>query len=120
MTKHFVKFFTPGLIHSTTYAREIENRETSFDIFEEVYAYQFYDIEEVIINGETLKGEPKNHSPMYYYGEEWDLNDAIKNTGHDSTLVRNMKDNEWNRVVSTPCGCCYQLFDGDKVLTHSP
>lgn len=65
MLKHYVEFFFPGLIFSEVTTREVADRDRPpADIPHGASSYRFFDQEEVEVDGQVLKGEPRNYSDL--------------------------------------------------------
>ena len=66
-TKHYAIVFFPGTIQSNQTTIEIKEREPEAVPFSKSsYGFRFFDQTEIEFEGETLKGEPKNHSGTYF------------------------------------------------------
>lgn len=113
MTKNYIRIWYPGLLFSEDSIKEIEGRPENPDIGERAYGYQFFDRESATVNGETLLGEPKNHSPTYYIGQELSAEQAIRES--NSTARVNIEANGYERLVKTRTGNLFPLRAGDVV-----
>lgn len=116
MTKHYVEFLFPGIIVSESEVHEIKNRDVKIKPPKGAYAYQYFDREEAMINGEKLTGERKNQSGTYYIGGVVKTCDDIQTEMPDSILAHNMKFNKIKRVVITTRGQAMELHDDDVVV----
>lgn len=118
MLKHYVEFYYPGSFLPETDVKEIKNRETKITLPKGSYGYQFFDIEEVVEKGELLKGQPKNHSGMYYKGKLYSYKEAQKEFADKKILLSNMKNNGWKWIVCTVAGNFQPFFKkrGDCIL----
>jgi hypothetical protein len=69
MTKHYVLFFFPGFFVSETDEREVKTRNPKLlkGVPKNCYAFQFFDREEIVSDGERLVGESKNFSHKLLY-----------------------------------------------------
>lgn len=105
MTKHYVEFTYPGSFFSETSSKQVDSHDpASITLPKGAYAFRFYDLEEIELNGETLTGEPKNYSPRYIKGEKVTLEQAKRNLPTTHTLVSNMEGNHWDYVVKCAQG----------------
>jgi hypothetical protein len=116
MTKTYMMLFYPGSFVSETSSKPVESRAVPKVRPEGAYAIQFYDVEETEVNGETLKGKPKNHSPTYYWGKEFSAEEAIREVGEGSILASNVRGNKFKRLVKTVRGNWQPLDDKDVVI----
>lgn len=120
-TKTFVEFFYPGILVSDSESREVKSRRKPRNIPSNSFGYRFYDITVVTMpDGEELRGDRKNTSPMHYFGEVLTLEDVKKlrdkNKQDYDILYSNMKNNGYDRVVNTKFGTSHPLKDDDIVL----
>lgn len=118
MIRHYVEFFYPGVICTDTSEREVLDRyPSSLNVPENAFGFRFFDREVVeTLSGEELKGEKKNFSSNYYYGERYSLAE-IKNYMPDKkVLIANMEGNNFPAVVKTRFGQFMPLRHGDIVL----
>jgi len=119
MLKQYIEFFYPGAVVSDSITQEVADRSPPAELPKGAYGYRFFARSEVTQDGETLRGQPKDYSPMTYYGEEMTL-DEVKNLTPSSDyriLVSNMECNRWDRVVRTISGQFMLPNDGDLVVT---
>lgn len=103
MIKHYVKISYPGSFTSNDSFQEIESRE-SFVIPGNAFAYQFFDQEVMEIEGESLFGNPKNHSKTFYRGELYSVSDVEQKVPDNEILLSNMKINRWSMVIKCTQG----------------
>lgn len=116
MIKTYVEFFVPGSFFSESSVKEVTDRSSPKNIPDNVFAYRFYDIEEVVLNGEKLKSNTKNHSGMYYFGKAYTLSEIKENFPSQEILISNMKCNNWKKVVKTKMGNFQPLNENDVVF----
>jgi hypothetical protein len=118
MLKQYVEFFYPGSFVSESSVQEVADRNPPAELPKGAYGYRFFSRSEVTQDGETLRGQPKDHGPMTYCGEAMTLEDvkALTPAGDYRILVSNMECNGWDRVVRTIRGQFMPLNDGDVVL----
>lgn len=117
MTKHYVRYWFPGIIVSEDSIEEIKSRNVKIKPPKGAYAYQFFDREEVEKDGETLIGKPKNESGMFYLGGEVKTREDIEREMPGSILASNMRCNKIERVVMTKAGQAMELHKGDEVVS---
>lgn len=123
MTKHFVAFTHVGSFFSEESTQEIPSRELflakDVDWPRGAYCYQFFDREEVTVDGETLVGKPKNKSPNYFRGEIFDKERVKREVQPNTILLSNMENNGWQFVVKA-FGRYFTMNDGDVVVCRIP
>jgi len=119
-TKTYIEFRYPGLIFSNTESVEIKHRNPDdVDVPAGAYAFRFFDKTEVEIDGETLIGEPKNHSGICFVEGKIETIDQVAVSDPGSILLQNMRVNKWASVINTRAGT-FIFKDGDVVLRASP
>ena len=116
MLKHYVTFLFPGSFWPEEQITEISSRDEKFDIPKSCFAYEFWDREETVINGEKLVGSPKNKSGRYYFGEVMDEQQVLALYPEANTVVSNMRCNNWKKVVRTRRGNWQPLLENDVVI----
>lgn len=118
MLKQYIEFYYPGSFVSETSAQEVSDRTPPSELPKGAYGYRFFARSDVTQDGETLRGQPKDHSPMTYYGESMTLEEvkALAPSGDYRILVSNMECNGWDRVVLTVRGQFMPLNAGDSVV----
>lgn len=117
MLKHYVEFSYPGVFLDEYSHEEISERKPELvNVPKGAFAYRFYDQEQVTIEGELLKGEPKNYSAYTYFGKSYTLEEIKQEFPETTTLIRNLENNGWNRAVKTIRGNWKPLMEGDVVI----
>lgn len=118
MTRTFLKKFYPGSFVSESNHVEVPDRSKPEKVENGCYAYQFYERTEIVQDGETLAGKPKNYSPMYYVGGTIHNLESIQQiTAFDTTILqRNMTGNNWEFVVETRLGQFMPFGDDDFIV----
>lgn len=116
MKKTYIEWFYPGSFVSETRTEPVEDRSKPSKISKTAYAYRFFDREEIQQGRETLRGKPKNYSPMYYFGEEFTAEEALNDDSFGDIAKSNIKVNEFKRVVRTKLGQIFPLEDKDRVF----
>ena len=82
MLKHYVEFTFLNQPHSIIFTEhtivEIAERNDALVVIPYgAYCYRFFDRTETVVEGELLRGENKNFSPMTYFcAEEYSIIDA--------------------------------------------
>jgi len=120
MLKHYVTMFYPGAFFSEDSTREVGHRDFKrIRPPKDCFAFQFFDQEEVQVemDGEVLKGKPKNHSKRYYPNAVFvTLKEAKgiqdRDGGH---LYDNLAGNGYKFGIKTQCGN-YQSYDKGDIL----
>ena len=116
MIEAYVQVLYPGIIVSDTSEFKSHTRDPyKYKMPEHAFGFRFFDKE--VLEGKTGKayGAPHNYSPWYYKGTVRTI-EQVKEQEPNSTLYRNMKNNDYNRIVDTEFGQCIPLEDEDVVL----
>ena len=108
--KHYVQYAYPGIFVSETTKEPIKSRKEKVPKKKGAYAYRFYSQEETKKKGEILCGRSKDFSGWYYFaGELLTLDDVKKKYAKEDTLIWNMENNHYEKVVH--CGGQFLPFD---------
>jgi len=112
-TKHYATIYFPGFSTSNQTTAEISEREPgTVPLSKSCFAFRFFDLTLVKFEGETLKGEPKNHSGMYYVdGLVCSVEEAKRDHDLDVTNISHLRSEEL--LVKTRHGS-WQWFDPKK------
>ena len=116
MLKHYVTFLYPGIFLSEESSKEVKSRDEKFEVPKTCFAYYFWDREEQEIRGEILKGEAKNKSGLFYFGELMTVKDVEEKLPKERVLLSNMRSNNWDKIVRTRRGNFQPFNKGDKIL----
>jgi hypothetical protein len=76
MLKQYIEFFYPGMIVSESSVREVADRTPPTELPKGAFGYRFFSKNEVIQEGETLVGQPKDYSHTTYLGKEMTLEEV--------------------------------------------
>ncbi len=117
MLKQYIEFFYPGSFVSETSVQEVSDRTPPAELPKGAYAYRFFARSEVTQDGETLRGQAKEHSPTTYCGAAMTLEEVRALPGDHHILIGNMECNGLDRVVRTVRGQFFPLEAGDTVVT---
>lgn len=107
VSKTYVEFFYPGMIFTESSTQQVQERDhTKVEVPNHAFAFRFFDIIEAIIE---IDGKPVklmsgriNESPLYYYGGRiYTRAEVAKGLPDNLTLLENMHDNDWDRVIKT-------------------
>lgn len=117
-TKHYAELHYPGIFFAKIAIVEVAERNIeSVNIPNNVYAYRFFDRNEMIVCGEKLVGDTTNYSPMTYLGEEYSLEEIQEDFPEcAASLVYKMEYSKCAKVVRTPQGEWYPLKEGEIVI----
>lgn len=117
-TKHYVTFYYPGIMFDEDETRELAERGKVGKVPKGAFGYQEWDREEIERDGEVLRGKPKNHGPMIYFGEVYTVADVerLKPQSDYRVLLSNMRGNGYDRVVRTVRGNWKPLDENVNVL----
>lgn len=117
MLKHYVEFFYTGKFPVGPEEEEIAERNSKLvKLPEGACGYRFFDREENVIDGETVKDEPYNYSPYIYEGELLTIKDVKKLEGRKSLRYKFMKKNGYQRAVLTKDGNIICVEEGDRIV----
>ena len=117
MLKHYVEYHFKDIYSSEYQTKEVKTRNPKLiKLPKGAFAFRFFDRTEVEIEGEKLVGNPKNYSPLTYYGKIYTLEEVKAQFPYLGTLILNMESNGSNRVVRTIRGNWCLLEEGDIVL----
>ncbi|MEK6952449.1 MAG: hypothetical protein AABX29_05520 [Nanoarchaeota archaeon] len=104
-TKQYVKFLYPGAFFPESGVREVPNREASVEAPKGCFGYKFFERQETKAeDGEVLFGRPRNYSGTHYFGKVKTLDDIKREMPNQRTLISNMEENGWDKVVQTRRG----------------
>lgn len=118
MQKHFVKFFAPGAFVGDSWEWPIGSwdvEEAKAQATPRVAAFQF----KTRGRGDNdLDSREIAASGLYYIGGRVETLEEIKARGNpnDQTLIANMEDNGWPRVVVTRTGWTRPFNEGDQIV----
>lgn len=113
--KHYVVFLYPGTIFTERVIEEVKSRDPAkIHAPKGCFGFHFCDRMEAVVGGERLLGEARNFSGTFYFGQLRTI-DEIEKEMPDPRLLRNMKRNNWKKVVLTRCGN-YQPFEKRDVV----
>ncbi len=118
MLKHYVEILYRGMLFDETDKRKVKSRDASkVKVPKEAYGFRFFDLEEIVKGNETLVGEPKNYSGIFYFGKVMTLEDVEREMPKEDSLLWNMKNNGYKKVIKTRSGNFKPFFEKkDKVL----
>ena len=119
-TKHYVTFYYPGIFFDEEETREIASRDDIGAIPKGAFGYQVWDREERDIDGEVLRGTPKNHGPLTYFGRVYRADEVAALPGDHRILLSNMRSNDWPEVVQTRAGNWKLVEKNVRVLAEVP
>ncbi len=114
--KHYVTFYYPGILMNEEETRLISSRRDKIEIPKGSFGYRFFDRTETELDGETLKGKPKNHSGIHYLGKKMSLAEVKKELPAEKILISNMECNGYKHVVKTIRGNFQPLERRDKII----
>jgi hypothetical protein len=115
MLKHYVRFCYPGVLVNEYSDLKIKSRDSEFDIPKNCFGYYFFDKEQIKKKKEILTGKQKNNSGMSYINGKIFTKSEVKELyGEESNLYRNMKGNNYKRVIKTRCNNFQPFSNKDK------
>jgi len=98
--------------------QRVEGREKEVYLPSGAIGYRFFSKSEILVDGERLKGEPKDYSGFFYMGIMHELS-KLKEEFPDTINDMGMKLLESmgvTKVVRTPQGAIVPLHSEDKIL----
>jgi len=118
MLKHYVEYYYPGALFAETEIEEIKSRKDSLEIPDACFGYSFFDVEETTIDGETLRGKPKNRSGMTYFGKKYTVSELKKLLPNEKVLISNIEDGGYSHAVKTRLGN-WQVMNKEDVVIEN-
>lgn len=127
VTTTYVAYLLPGSFFSEESVHEVASRNPDEDIknaHEYAFALFYFDIVKTIVKVgeervETSSGR-RNISHRHYIGGEILDIEAVEALGSEyDTVVRNMKGNDWDKVIRCRTGNFQPFEDEDVLLTVS-
>ena len=115
--KQYVTFYYPGILMNEKEVKLISSRRDKIEIPKGSFGYRFFDRIETRVDGETLKGKPKNHSGIYYLGRKMSLAEVKKELPKEKILISNMEGNGYKYVVKTIRGNFQPFEKRDKIIS---
>ncbi len=113
-TKTFVEFLEPGSFYPEEYTQEVQSRDPLLvQPGQNVFAFSFYDITYVEIDGKRYVGAVENRSPLYYVGGKLYEGDEIPEEGF---LRQNAQTNGWKHLIRCRTGNWRPFTDNDVLL----
>jgi hypothetical protein len=118
--KRYVEFFYRGIIIDETTTHEVGHSDPNqITVPRGAFAFRFFNIVEMPAvgrKGVTLRSDGIDFSKKYYVGGRvMTLADVEREMPSDTGLIRNMRNNGFERVIRTSQGN-FQPFDKDCVL----
>lgn len=115
---HYVRFWYPGVFVSEDSTKRIASRNPALvKPPKDCYAFQFFDRTETSEDGETLRGKERNKSGMFFVGGRvMTLTEVRKELKGESTLIANMENNGYKRVIRTVANQFIPFGPKDKLL----
>lgn len=117
-TKTYISYKFPGVFFAEESTKEVKVRNDVISRPDGAYGFQYYDITEQTVKGESLKGKPKNYSPMTYWGEIYPLKRLKEEYGHEKTLVSNIE-GTYKAAVKCVTKNWQPLEKGDRVIDEN-
>jgi hypothetical protein len=124
--KNFVEFLIPGIMVAETSTKECteETRKhpETVDFGDHYFAFRFFRRTFTTVNGETLKGEPRDKTGWFYEGYEMPVDEVMKLGSKHHILKDNVdpKYHTYRGVVWTMFGQVMPLDKDDVVIKHVP
>ena len=116
MTKLYARIWYPGLLFPNEAVIEVSSRTERPPLEKGAYGWSFFEREVAEVNGETLSGKEKNHSPSYYLGKEYSAEEFLALPECNDIAKFNIVGNKVKRICKTIRGQAVDLRDGDIVV----
>ena len=119
MTKTYLKkWLNVGFFPEDSVTEVASRNPNDIRLKDREFAFQYFDRTETEVNGEILRGEAKNYSPMYYPGGiKYSLKEIEENFPKEEILIKNMKWNSNNKGgIKTRVGTWAYQDDNAVVL----
>jgi hypothetical protein len=115
---HFIEFLYPHILFQDSRSEEVEERDLdAVRVPHGSFAFRFYDIKEVLVEGDVLTSGHVNVSGIYYPGGRlMTVEDVMTEVRECKVLLDNMRINNWTHVVRTRVGTFQPFNDGDVIL----
>jgi len=94
---------------------EIPSRDAPVELNGRDYSYRVFDREEVTVDGETLKGAPKNFGPRHIRGDIYDAERVRREVPDNDILLSNMRCTGWTHVIKCAQGFV-PMKEGDVII----
>jgi len=118
VTVRYARFLAPGSFVANEWTRPVDTLAPEAVAWpENAYAFTLHERVDVLDGTDTFTGNPQQVGPMYYHPDSKVLTQAdvaAKNDPRDSTLLSNMRCNEWDTVIYSRWGNWPQPFDAGK------
>ena len=118
-TKHYVEYLHAAIPFFKTSVEEVRERIVEKVVLTgDKLAFRFFDKTAAVIDGETLTGDPRNHTGWYYKGEKLSLEEVRAMYGTDAwnDTISRCEENGYTTFVKTNLGQLFPLEDSDTVL----
>jgi hypothetical protein len=123
MLKHYVRYLLPGVFMPEEETKQIKERDIKLALKwmpEGCYAFYFYSVETIKLNGETLRGNTKRESGRYYPGGQKIHWKDIPNTPENEILIGNVRRNgEGGFGIKTRVGNWQHWVKGDQIIPEA-
>jgi len=117
--EYWIVFYSPGTIVANTWSKDIEKpvKPENVEWPDNAYAFELCERENIIENDETYKGKVIKSKMYYHPNSKLSTLKEIKATNdrRDATLIRNMENNNWNRVIFTRWGNWPQPYKPEEM-----
>ena len=118
-TKYWIRFYTPGILFAETWDINCDSEPNPKEIEfpDSAYAFTIHKRTDIIDRGNIYKGKARQIGNMYYHPDSKveDLKEVEQNPNATDTLIRNIKNNGWDRIIWTRWGNWPQPFDPTKI-----
>ena len=117
--KRFIRFWRPGSFFAEDWSKSVDSFDPeSINFPEEAYCFQFWEREDVVDREENYEGKPKDVGPVYYHPDSKveTLEEVKRNRKSENTLIKNMENNGWDKIIWSRWGNWPQPFDSKKHL----
>lgn len=114
MLQHYVRFFLPGFLTSEEMVVHIDSREEYPKVPHQAFGFEFFDRQEVCLDGQHLVGREMNTSPQHIIGHFISAAEIMR--GDNKIMKSNVKNNGFMGVVKTKFGQHVPCYDDTVVI----
>lgn len=113
-TVYFATYWAPGPFFAESWTRDVDGDDPGKVPWpENAYCFTLHKRTDVVDGDHRYKGEPKQVGPRYYHPDSKveTLAEVKRNPDATDTLIRNMENNKWEKIVWSRWGNWPQTFD---------
>lgn len=119
LTVRYVRFLSPGSLFANDWTVPVDSADPAAVTWpENAYAFSMHERTDVMDGPDSFKGAAKQIGPLYYHPDSKVLSRAevtARADPRDSTLISNMRCNNWDAVIYSRWGNWPQPYAADKM-----